>query len=117
MYELLFLVAIITNVIADLMIWHEVKVMRMSHQLIKLETEAMKLLIETCSADIKPLLNDHASRLAKALGGVMGYYGSKAKKETEEQVNGLAGTVGSLSDLVKLAQQLPDTQKGSKFTH
>lgn len=115
MIEIYFLIAMISNVIADILIWKEVKIMRISHQTIQVDTKAMKVSIETSqagfeefSSSLGPALSDHAKLTAKALGSAIGYYQGKAEKATSGEIEGLQDTLQALGPL---AQLIGTTQK------
>lgn len=128
--EFYVLIALITNVIADLMIWREVKTMRISHERIQADTKGLKLAVTSCreslieevekhgqktaealglvvsyfSEGLEPALELHANRVTKGIRGVIGYYQGKAEKTAETEIEGLNDTLKALGPLAALVK-------------
>lgn len=97
MIEFYVLFALILNIIADLMIWREVK--------------KAKNGFKEFTESLGPALTDHAKMTAKALGSAIGYYQGKAQKAAEGEVEGLQDTLTALGPLVQLMDKGQSTKK------
>lgn len=123
MIEIYFLFALIANIIADLMIWKEVKTMRIAHQTIMIDTQAMKITMDQSSIGFQefseslgPALTEHAKMSAKSLAGVIGMYQGKAEKATGKELEGLQETLGALGPLAQLIGSQSPPKNGSDST-
>ncbi len=118
--EIYLLIAVILNVIADILVWREVKTMRIAHQVIMIDTNAMKVTMEQSnigfqefSQTLGPALKDHAKLTAKALGSAIGFYQGKAQKAAEGEIEGLQSTIEALGPLANLIGQGPSGTNNS----
>ena len=111
MIEVYLLIAVISNIFADLLIWHEVKHMKgtLSEANVGFQEFAQTLGVT---------LGDHATKTAKAIGGVIGHYQGKAEKAATGEIEGLKGTLqalGPLADLISKAPASGDRGGTGKF--
>ncbi len=102
MIEIYLLIAVISNVIADILIWGEVNKMKDTI------TEANGGFQEFAQT-LGITLGDHAKATAKAIGGVIGHYQGKAEKAAASEVEGLQGTLQALGPLADLISKAPSS--------
>lgn len=141
MMEFYVLIAIVSNVIADIFVWHEVMIMRKSHLSIEFETkklyssvftlhetihdeidnhgqklaEALGMVVNYFSEGLEPALETHAERVVKGLRGVIGYYQGKAEKSGQEEMEGINDTLKALGPLAALVQDVKPSSSSPKF--
>ena len=102
MIELYVLLAVMGNIIADLLIWGEVKRMRCSHTRIESTVHTIHEGFSGFSESLGVGLTDHAKLVAKSVTSAIGYYQGKAQKATEGEIEGLQETLGALAPIVQL---------------
>ena len=102
MLEVYLIIAVISNIFADLLIWHEVKHMK------DILSEA-NVGFQEFAQTLGVTLGDHATKTAKAIGGVIGHYQGKAEKAAAGEVEGLQDTLQALGPLAKLIGNAPSS--------
>ncbi len=108
MIEFYLLMAVISNFIADILIWREVK--RMKDTLIEANVGFQEF-----TQTLGITLGDHAKMTAKAIGGVIGHYQGKAAKAASGEIEGLTDTLEALGPLAQLISKAPSSGGNGKF--
>ena len=100
MIEIYILIAVVSNILADIAIWREVSLMKSSAQ--RMEENFMGFFDSLGGA-----LTDHAKLTTKGIMGAIGHYQGKAQKAAEGEIEGLSSTLEALGPLAKLISQAP----------
>lgn len=110
---LLFLV--LMNVIVDALAVKYLRRIQRSYQEIILKTEQLELTVRSGWEQLGPVLIEHGQALAKSIGGVLGYHRGKAEKAQNgalEQLEGLAGTLIPITQMLSQAPSNAPNDKG-----
>ena len=105
MIEIYLLIAVISNFIADILIWREVK--HMKDTIIKANAGFQEF-----TQTLGTTLGDHARMTAKSIGGVIGHYQGKAEKAAAGEIEGLQDTLQALGPLTDLIAKAPSSSPG-----
>lgn len=114
MIECYILFAVVCNIIVDLLVWKEVRIMRISHQAIMNDTNALLEGFREFTQTLGPALELHAKKIVKSFG----YYSNKGEEAAEGQIDSLQSTLealGPLANLVSSTKSSSAKSGGSKY--